>query len=123
MIVLYVASSGVTTAVSVAVAPISSEAAVLLSEMSFAPLYTVTGIEAVYPPSSVLTVRTAFPTETPEMTPFESTVNTEVSSEDQISFLFPAFSGRTFAKTVVFPMSATLTAGTGNETPVTGTDT
>ena len=108
---------------SVTVAPISSEAVVLLSEMSFAPLYTVTGTDAVKPPSWVLTVRTALPTETPVTTPFASTVNTELLPEVQISFLLPAFSGSTFAKTVVLAVSATLTADTGKVTPVTGTET
>ena len=60
-----------------------------------ARLKTFTVHVPVKPPSSVVTVMTVSPTETPVTTPFASTVAMRVSADSNDTFLLYTFSGST----------------------------
>ena len=118
---LLVAFSGVTVAVKVATSPSVSSIDVLSKTTPVTGYFlSLTVIEqlAVIPPSSVFTVTTAVPVLIAVTLP-SSTVATDGSSDDHVTFLFVAFSGLTVAVNTITSPSTISKDVLFKETPVT----
>ena len=75
---------------------------------------------ATFAPETVLTVMVAVPTFTPVTLPFESTLTTDLSLDDQITDLSVAFDGFTVALIVPELPASIYASLTFRETEVTG---
>ena len=98
MMVLFVASAGLTVAISVSLAPLAKDSSVLLSsteETSTTFLLTVTLQEAFFPPAEA--VISVLPSATAVTSPPLETVATEGLADDQRIFLSVASDGITVA--------------------------
>jgi hypothetical protein len=84
-------------------------------------LFTVTALEAVNPPSVVVTVIVALPADTPVTTPPLLTVAMLVLPELQLTLLSDALLGDTVAVSEVVPPTFTEALVGATETPLTGT--
>ena len=118
------ALSGFTVAVSVSVSPSVRVSSVLSRVTSVTPTtlaFTVTLQEAVFPPSSVVTVTTASPAFTAVTLPSPPTVATSVLSELHVTFLLSALSGFTVAVSVSVSPSVRVSSVLSRVTSVTPT--
>ena len=118
------ALSGLTVAVSVSVSPSVRVSSVLsrVTSVTFTALaFTVTLQEAVFPPSSVVTVTVATPAFTAVTLPSPSTVATSVLSELHATFRLSALSGFTVAVSVSVSPSVNVSSALSRVTSVTFT--
>lgn len=74
---------------------------------------------AVFPPSVVVTVTTAFPADKPEIVPFSSTEAMSGADEVHVTVLSVAFSGRTVAVRTTVPPTSSSSSVASISTPVT----
>ena len=120
---LFVAVSGLTVAMRVSLEfvllPTLRERAVFESDTLVGGTSTLTSHTAMYPPSLVFTVISAFPSLLPETMPLSETVATLGLSVDQVTFLSEAFEGSKAGERTIVPPTQQ-TAFLGREMPFTG---
>ena len=125
---LFVASSGKIVACNVLSFPTvklislaSNFTPVTLTILGSSSLKTVTSQVAVFPPSSVVTVITAFPSFLPVIFPFWSTANTSSLFDDHVTFLFVALVGSIVAINILVALTFTVIEFVFKLTSVTAT--
>ena len=125
---LFVASSGKIVACNVLSFPTvklislaSNFTPVTLTILGSSSLKTVTSQVAVFPPSSVVAVITAFPSFLPVIFPFWSTANTSSLFDDHVTFLFVALVGSIVAINILVALTFTVIEFVFKLTSVTAT--